>query len=252
MRESKGSSRNFINRGENMNIFLSGGSGGIGSEIIKSFSADSDTVIYFTYCHNASKAGSLQKDYPNARGLRCDFSSRDGLLGLISKCSDIEFDVIINNAFSKIILEKFYATDWEKIQEVIDVGVRSAFKLTQALSWSMKKRKKGHIINILSSVTLGDPPAQVIPYVMAKYALWGFHNALAAELTKTGIHVNAISPHMTETAFLSELPEHYIALIKDSLPGKELLKPCEIAAMAKYLVSNQINGVNVPIMSARS
>jgi 3-oxoacyl-[acyl-carrier protein] reductase len=163
---------------------------------------------------------------------------------------DQVFDVVINNAFLKLELQPFSQTTWSDVENHLNVGVRAAFELTKAFSRSMVKRKKGHIINILSLVVLGEPPAQMMPYVIAKYALLGFHNALAAELRKYHIKVNAISPHMVKTGFLSKLPDLYIAMTAENLPQKRLLDPARIAEKVKALIygeTDDICGANIPI-----
>lgn len=229
-----------------MNIFLTGGSGGIGKEIIKIFTENNENRLYYTYFHNQPKETSNEC----VKAIKCDLASFPDVCNLIDQLEGVEFDVIINNAFPKLKIQSFYKTEWEPIQHSINVGVRAAFELTKALSRTMKKRREGHIINILSSVILGKAPAQMMPYVIAKYALLGFHNALVSELTKSHIKVTAISPNMVKTGFLSELSEHYIALTKESLPGKKLLDPMQVAEKVKFLVLEDfedINGVNIRV-----
>ena len=127
-----------------MNIFLTGGSGGIGKEIIRVFLEDKDNRIYYTYFHNTPK----EVSDVSVKALKCDLGSVTDVQRLVSEFKDIEFDVIINNAFPKPEIQQFYKTEWTHVEESIDVGVRAAFELTKAFSRAMKKRKRGYIINI--------------------------------------------------------------------------------------------------------
>lgn len=232
-----------------MNIFLTGGSGGIGKEVIRAFLSDKANYVFYTYYHNAPEENSSEA----VKAFQCDLSSLEDVRRLIDELKDIEFDVIINNAFPKLEMQQFHKTEWKDVQGNMDVGVRASFELTKAFSRAMKKRKSGYVVNILSASVLGESPKQMMPYVIAKYALLGFHNALASEFKESGIKVYAVSPHMVKTDFLSELSDHYIAMTEESLPGKKLLDPAEIAEKVRFLVSDEetnANGINVPILES--
>jgi len=230
-----------------MNIFLTGGSGGIGRAIIRSLTGEKENTVYYTYWKTKPQA-----DPGNAKALRCDLGNREDVRKLVAEHQDIEFDVIVNNAFEKLELKPFLKTEWDDIQHSLDVGVRSAFELTRAFAKSMKRRKQGHIITVLSAVVLEKAPAQMVPYVVAKHALLGLHNALAAELTKSGIRVNAVSPRMVQTGFIAQLPDHYVHMTADSMPNKKLLTPEDVADRVRYLVSegpDDITGENLSVVT---
>ncbi len=233
-----------------MNIFLTGGTGGIGQEIIRALSDDPDNLIYFTYHHQEAQARVLEKKHSNAKPIYCDLSKEEEIKRVRKSLSAVEFDVIIVNAFPKVLWQDFYKTEWQAIEHNMQVGVRSAFEFIQSFSKAMKKKKRGQIITILSSVVLETPPAQMAGYVIAKYALLGLHNLLAADLTKYGIKIHALSPAMVKTDFISLLPEHYVTLTRESMPGKELISPQDIANRVQSLMKDaaQIqNGANIPL-----
>ena len=84
--------------------------------------------------------------------------------------------------------------------------------ILQAFIPKMSKQNYGKIVFMLSAYLLGIPPKFQSPYITVKYALLGLMRNLASEYAAKGIMVNAVSPDMMETKFLSELPE----LIKES------------------------------------
>ncbi len=233
-----------------MNIFLTGGSGGIGREIVRALAAPKENTVYFTFCQNVQQAEQLVKKFRNVKALRCDLSKSEDIERVKKKLAGVEFDVIINNAFPKFELQEFTRTSWAKVQEAIDVGVKAHFEFIKEFSKPMVKKRQGSIITILSSVVLNKPPAQTVPYVIAKYAMLGFHQALVSDFVKWGLRVNAISPVMVRTDFLSNLPDHYVNMVEESMPSKKLLEAADVAGMVKFCLSRdaaQMNGVNIPL-----
>jgi len=172
----------------------------------------------------------LEQEHVGVKALRCDLSDPAAVESLVRELTPIEFDAVINNAFPRLELKPLAKVSWGEVERSLAVGVRSAFELSRAFSASMKRRKSGVIVNVLSSVVLADAPAQMLPYVVAKHALLGLHKALAAELGKHGVRVESVSPNMVRTEFLSLLPDHYVALAERQAPGQGLLEPDEVAA----------------------
>ena len=87
-------------------------------------------------------------------------------------------------------------------------------------------------------------------YIIAKYALLGFHASLVSEFVNLGIRVNAVSPSTVQTSFLSEVPESYVEMVEDTLPQKKLAQPIDVARVVCFLASEKsayINGANIPI-----
>jgi 3-oxoacyl-[acyl-carrier protein] reductase len=106
------------------------------------------------------------------------------------------------------------------------------------------------IVFTLSSVILNNPPKNMIPYVVGKYAALGLMKALAAELVTKDIRVNAIAPSMFESHFLKDVPAKILEMSAESHPLKRNLRIDEIVPSIEYLLStsaNAINGVCLPI-----
>ncbi len=103
---------------------------------------------------------------------------------------------------------------------------------------------------MLSAYLLGVPPKFQSPYITVKYALLGLMRNLAAEYAAKGIMVNAVSPDMMETKFLSELPD----LIKEqSAKNKPLGRNLfveEVIPTMEYLLSSGsdvVTGQNIGV-----
>ena len=88
------------------------------------------------------------------------------------------------------------------------------------------------------------------PYVVSKYALLGLTKALAAEYAEKGICVNALSPEMVETRFLSEIPELIVAAAAEKSRRDRILTVSEVLPAIEFLLSeasDTVNGQNLQI-----
>lgn len=232
-----------------MNIFVTGGGGGIGSAIVRLLAQDPANEVYFTHRGGGAAVDSLVKECPRVRAVRCDLSAPADLDRVKKELSGVEIDVLVNNAFPKPSFADLGRTEWADVERQLAGGVRGAFELAKFFSRGMKRRKSGSIITILSSVVV-TPAAMMSSYVIAKHALLGLHQALACELAPFGVRVNAVSPSFTRTPMLSELPDHYVALAEQASPLKRLAEPIEVAEVVRFLLSEKashINGANMPV-----
>lgn len=127
----------------------------------------------------------------------------------------------------------------DQLFDVMNVNLRSALQLTQAILPGMKDRGWGRIVNVSSLTVLGI--AQRTSYAAAKSALISFARGWALELAQTGITVNAIAPGPTETELFrannppgSEGEKRYLLAV----PMGRFGKPDEIAAAICFLLSD--------------
>ncbi len=135
--------------------------------------------------------------------------------------------------------ERVDAVDSDGFAKVMDLNVRPALQLTQALLPGMRAAKFGRIINVTSLVTRGL--AFRASYAAAKAALESLTRTMAIELAADGITANAVAPGPTETELFrsnnpqgSEGERRYLAKV----PMQRLGHPSEIAASIAFLASN--------------
>jgi len=110
----------------------------------------------------------------------------------------------------------------------------------------MKQRRRGHIINILTSYLLGMPPSHLAHYITAKYALMGLSQSLGVEVQRFGIRVNMVSPYTTRTDLISFMSERHIEIM-EAQHGK-LLEPIDTAKVVSFLVSEEASSINLTNM----
>jgi 3-oxoacyl-[acyl-carrier protein] reductase len=108
--------------------------------------------------------------------------------------------VLVNNAavFSTLRLQPYTDIPVEEWRTVLDVNVTGAFLCCRSIAPLMAKAGYGKIINISSAaIWLGRPG--YLHYVTSKAALLGLTRALANEVGKSGVRVNAVTPGSTRT-----------------------------------------------------
>jgi len=149
-------------------------------------------------------------------------------------------DILVNNAATNIAQEPVLQVDEAKFDKMIEVNLKSAFRLIQAVAPGMCERGSGSIVNIASIAGL-RPQYLGMLYSMTKAALIMMTQSYALELGPRGVRVNAIAPGLIQTV-LSEYfwkDERKLRQIVEEQPIKHLGQPAEIAEIAVMLASDR-------------
>ena len=151
-----------------------------------------------------------------------------------------KIDILVNNAATNIAQEPVLQIDEAKFDKMIEINLKSAFRLTQAIAPGMCSRGWGSIVNI-ASISGIRPQHHGMLYSMTKAALIMMTESYALELGPSGVRVNAIAPGMVQTV-LSEYywkDEARREKILEEQPIKHLGQPEEIAEVAVLLASDR-------------
>lgn len=205
-------------------ILISGGSDGLGKTIAKKILTGNQVVIL---AHNRSKLEAAAKE------IGCDFveaelsdysSLKSAVDFVISKYQKI--DILINNA--GIWMEgQLDENDPVKIKELIDVNTVGTIYLTKAVLPSMRQKKSGQIINIVSQDGLCAKKNRSV-YHASKWAITGFTKCLQEDLSEENIRVTAINPGLIKTSLFEK------SGVQRDL--SEALDPEEVAALVEFVI----------------
>jgi 3-oxoacyl-[acyl-carrier protein] reductase len=220
-----------------------GATGGIGyATALKLAEKGYSIAVHFN--SNEGKADDLVEKIillkQNSFSIQSSILNQTSVLELIEKVEKRlgPITLMVNCAAIKIPNIKFDSLEWEDIQMHLDINIKANFLLAKAIVPSMKKNQTGKIIFISSQFAESTPPTEWLPYVSAKYALNGFAKALAVELAPYKINVNLVSPGVTDTELISDMPEKSRMLISAKTPLRRLAKPLDIANAIAFLASS--------------
>ena len=182
---------------KNKIVLILGGTGAIGSAIAAALRREG--AVVFQHGIEGQYAADVRKD---------------GVRKLIEKvlAEAGRVDILINALSAPAKIGPVENKNWEAFQEQFNVQLKAAVEAALILVPLMKQKKDGKIINILTSYVEGEPPASLADYVTAKYAMLGFTKALAKELSRWSIAVNAVSPDIIKNKFSRSVPEKYFEI----------------------------------------
>lgn len=214
-------------------VLVLGASSDIGVETIRNIYSE-NTVIISQYNSSKDKTELLLSELGgNIVPIKANFSIEQDISGLISFVSDnySHPNKIVHLSAPKVSNVRFKDIRWEHFSNYFDIQIKSIVLILNKFLPLMAKSKSGRIVFVLSSYTFNIPPKALAHYVTVKYALLGLMKALASEYADKNIQINAISPSLTETSFLSGLPDKIIEIEADQHPLKRNATPKDIAPL---------------------
>lgn len=155
-------------------------------------------------------------------------------------------DILVNNAGVGRLVPLVDLAD-EVRDKIFDVNIKGTFICTKAVLPSMIKRKYGRIVNIFSVTGPLVADIRVCAYAASKGAVWGLTRALALEVARFGITVNAICPGMILTEMVKQGavetnpkdPENVLKQLARGIPIKRLGTIEELGELAAFLASDE-------------
>ena len=196
---------------ENKKALITGSSRGIGKKIVEVFLANGCEV--WGLCTKPSKAKEELEKYAAENGVAfheicCNCGDTEALKECIKAALESSggFDVLVNNAgITRDGLS--FAMPMENWNDVINVNLTAPFVINQIVSYDMIHRKKGSIIN-MSSISGVHGEAGQVNYSASKAGLIGMTKALAKEIGKRKVRVNAVAPGFIATEMTDAVPEN--------------------------------------------
>jgi 3-oxoacyl-[acyl-carrier protein] reductase len=231
-----------LEREMNRIVLVTGGSRGIGRSIAAAF-AEAGTVVAVNYRSDEQGAARVVDEVGRLGGagvaLQADVSDTNQVRamvdGLLSRYNRI--DVLVNNAGGNrdALLAFMSPDDWDF---VLDVNLTGVFQCCKAVVRPMMTQRSGAIVNVSSLSGITGLPGQV-NYAAAKGGVNALTRALAQEVARFGIRVNAVAPGLVETEIAARLPAAQREQLLSKVPLGRMATPEDVAGVVKFLASDQ-------------
>jgi 3-oxoacyl-[acyl-carrier protein] reductase len=217
---------------------------GIGQAIARRF-AEEGAQVLLSDAHARrvqEMAAAMSKDYGReVIGLEVDVTNVAQVQGLVQTALDRygQVDILVNNAGINR-LEPVWEMSDETWNLVIGVNLTGTFHCTRAVLPHMIERKRGAIVSLSSFAGWVGSDEGEAHYCAAKAGVAAFTRAVAAEVGRHGVRINAIAPGLIYNPFLDRIyPPEFFQRMAARTPLGRVGEPADIANLATFLVSNQ-------------
>ena len=221
---------------------ITGGSRGIGRAICEKLAVDSPYHILINYQSNEQAAQetleSVQRLGGTGQLLRFDVTDKEQTEQVLSQWQEankeVQVEVIVNNAgITRDGL--FMWMPYEEWDKVLKTTLDGFYHVTHFFLQKMLRQRTGRIINVASVSGVKGTAGQV-NYSAAKGALVAATKALAQEVAKRNITVNAVAPGFIQTDMTAELDEKELCKL---IPMGRFGKAQEVAELVSFLASEK-------------
>jgi 3-oxoacyl-[acyl-carrier protein] reductase len=221
---------------------ITGSARGIGRGIAKHLGQEgANVVINYRSSEDAAyeAVDAVETAGGQAVAARADVSVSEDVKHMREVCHEAfgPADVLVNNA--GITADKqFTEMSREEWDRVMDVNLGGMFNCTQAFYDDIWNADEGRLINISSVVGKQGNFGQA-NYATAKSGMFGFTRTIALELAQGGSTANCVAPGFTRTDMVESVPENVLDRIIAGIPLERLAEVEDIAAVVRFLASEQ-------------
>lgn len=231
---------------------ITGGSRGIGRAICEALAESTDYGILINYNSNKAAAEETKKlveSFGNkAEILSFDVADKSAVDSVLNAWQeenpDAWIEVLVNNAG----ITKDGLFMWMKEEDwssVINTSLNGFYNLSQFVIQKMLRKRYGRIVNIVSVSGVKGTPGQV-NYSAAKGAVVAATKALAQEVAKRNVTVNAVAPGFIKTDMTEELDEKEMVKF---VPANRFGEAKEVADLVQFLVSDKASYITGEVIN---
>jgi 3-oxoacyl-[acyl-carrier protein] reductase len=226
---------------ENKRAIVTGGSLGIGAAIARELAAQGANVALNYRKHDAeAKQVAADVEAKGRKGLviQADVSNFADAQRMVDQVVEKfgGLDILVNNAGINRdgVIWKMTEEQWD---QVIDIDLKGYFNYVRAVAPIFREQQSGKIVNITSINGLRGKFGQT-NYSAAKAGIIGFTKALARELGRASVNVNAVAPGLIETEMMQDAPEKVREAALAEIVLGRLGQPEEVASVVAFLCSD--------------
>ncbi len=233
---------------EGRTALVTGGSGDIGSAIVRALARRGANVVIH-YHRNQAQAQSLC-DEIKTLGVASlivggDLADEEQIKTIVQESRTLgPIGILINNAGTPIRRAPWLEIKADFLDEVFNLNFRAPLYLSQQVAPDMAQRGRGVIINILSTAAHIGGTDTVLAYGAAKGALFTFTKGLARTLAPQGVRVLAVSPGTIDTGIQRNLtPPEIMQQLLSNNPLGRAGRPEEIGEIVAFLATDHASFV---------
>ena len=232
-----------MNRLEGKIAVVTGSARGIGRAIVEKLAAHGAKMVV------SCDMGEATYEQANVVHKTLNVTNRDAIKTFVDEVEKEygKIDILVNNAgiTKDGLLMRMSEEQWDA---VIDVNLKGVFNMTQAVSKSMLKARKGSIIKMASVVGLHGNPGQT-NYAATKGGVIAMSKTWAKEFGSRSVRSNCIAPGFIQTPMTDILPEDVIKGMLDATPLGRLGQVEDIANAVLFLASDESSFITGEVLS---
>lgn len=246
-----------MSRFEGKTVIVTGGGGGIGGALCRSFANEGAAVAVLDRDAAAARtvADALVADGANALALGCDITERDTVNAAVAETTSKlgPIDVLVNNAGWDLFVP-FLDTQPDDWSRLIDINLVGALNMHHAVLPAMVERGEGRIVNVSSDAARVGSSGEAV-YAACKAGIIAFSKTLAREHSRHGVTFNVVCPGPTDTALLATVteaaanPEKLREAFRRAIPLGRLGQPDDLSGAVLFFASDDAGFVTGQVLS---
>lgn len=223
---------------ERKTILITGGAGGIGSEVARVCSKLGARVVLTDIREDALNIAlsSLEKvEVGEHLAVKADLTNAEELNALVEQIPEID-GFVCNAGVMKLVLTQFITE--EELHRIQNINLNAPILLTKSLLKMKKVRKGGSIVFTASAAGVYRVSMGNAIYATTKCGIDAFMRTVALEFGPKGIRCNSVNPGMVETSLIGGFTEEQKEKEKLNYPLRRFAQPEDIAMAIAYLLSD--------------
>jgi NAD(P)-dependent dehydrogenase (short-subunit alcohol dehydrogenase family) len=231
---------------------VTGGANGMGREIALRLAEGGADVAILDLADGAPVVDAIKERGARGLALHCDVTDEAPVAQAVADVTSGlgPADILVNNV-GIYPYDPFHEIDFALWRKILSINLDSVFIVSSAFVPAMRTEGWGRIVNMASNTFHGGQYPSYVHYITSKGGVIGFTRALASEVGRDGVTVNALAPGLTRTENMkanrpAELFDRVVAT--QSIPRVQ--EPVDVAGAVSFLVSDEaafITGQTLPV-----